>query len=164
MKKLATFFSVLAAILLINALPAFSGGTGPYGFYGPSTDFVAGQIEHVAFAGGTGPYGFYGPVGYNMVPGGEPQHVAAFTGSGPYGVYGPTGVAVWGGESSQFASKDECLLVAKNCPNDFSIQQRIDRLNTEIAKGTSVYTPDELNMLHKELDDAYRELNMNKSY
>ena len=159
MKRLMAFFSVLAALLLMSALPAVAGGTGPYGFYGPMPDIAAGsETQHVALSGGTGPYGSLGPsVGYNVVPGSEMQHVATFTGSGPYGVYGPSGMTSWG-ESSQIANKDECLLVAKNCPDDFTIQQRIDRLNTEISKGTSVYTPDELNMLKKERDEAYREL------
>lgn len=160
MKKLTAFFSVLAALLLLSALPAVAGGTGPYGFYGPS-DIAMGEgneIQHVAFSG-TGPYGFYGPsYDYNVVTGSESRHVAAFVGSGPYGSWGPTGMTTGSSGATQLANKDECLLVAKNCPNDFTIQQRIDRLNTEISKGTSVYTPDELNMLKKERDEAYREL------
>ncbi|HZV81517.1 MAG TPA: hypothetical protein VFF53_05035, partial [Geobacteraceae bacterium] len=37
--------------------------------------------------------------------------------------------------------KDECLLVAANCADNVdSIQQRIERLNKEIAKGSAVYT------------------------
>jgi hypothetical protein len=159
MKRSMAFFSVLAALLLMSALPAIAGGTGPYGFFGPSLDIATGsETQHVALAGGTGPYGSFGPSdGYNIVPGSEMQHVAAFTGSGPYGAYGPSGMTSWG-ESSQIANKDECLLVAKNCPDDFTVQKRIDRLNTEISKGTSVYTPDEINMLKKERDEAYREL------
>lgn len=52
--------------------------------------------------------------------------------------------------------KDECLLVAKNCPNETdTIQQRIERLQYEISKGTDVYTQDELNVLNRQLKDAY---------
>lgn len=52
--------------------------------------------------------------------------------------------------------KDECLLVARNCPNETdTIQQRIERLQLEISKGTEVYTPDELNVLNRQLKDAY---------
>ena len=55
--------------------------------------------------------------------------------------------------------KDECLLVAKNCANEvMPIQQRIDKLNAEIAKGTDVYTVDELNVLQQKLDNAYKAL------
>ncbi len=113
-----------------------------------------------AFSGMTGPYGGFGPNLSSV--GGASEHIAFSNTTGPYGLYSPEGVG------SQFiADKDECLLVAMNCPKDFSTQERIDRLNTEISKGTSVYTPDELNMLKKELNDAYRDLNrggMNKGY
>lgn len=55
--------------------------------------------------------------------------------------------------------KDECLLIAKNCPDDMlSVQHRINVLNTEIAKGTDVYTVDELNVLRTWLDNAYKTL------
>lgn len=51
--------------------------------------------------------------------------------------------------------KDECLLVAMNCANEVdSIQARINRLNQEIAKGTDVYTSEELNVLKNKLQDA----------
>ena len=133
---------MLAASLLLSALPAFSGGTGPYGFLGPSTD-------------------------YNIVQGVEAQHVASSYGTGPYGSFGPSGTTDWSG-SQQIANKDECLLVAMNCPKDgFTTQEKIDRLNTEISKGTSVYTPEELRVLNGKLNDAYQELNnsnMNKGY
>lgn len=53
------------------------------------------------------------------------------------------------------AQKDECLLVARNCPDEaLSLQQRIDKLNIEISKGTNAYTVDELSILRKKLDDA----------
>lgn len=63
-----------------------------------------------------------------------------------------------GGQMSpaeQSQQKDECLLLAKNCPDTFdTIQQRIDKLQHEISRGTDVYTPDELQILNQKLDDA----------
>jgi hypothetical protein len=164
MSKTFTLFSVLAAFLLLNALPAFSGGTGPYGSFGPSVAYdinPGGETQVVAFSGGTGPYGAFGPTdSYNVIPGTESQHAGYTGGTGPYGVFGPS--FKQGAESSQFANKDECLLVAMNCPpGGFSGQQKIDRLNTEISKGTDVYTEDELRVLKDKLDDAYRDSNIN---
>jgi hypothetical protein len=63
------------------------------------------------------------------------------------------------GESHQIANKDECLLVARNCPPDMAlVEKRIDRLNAEIAKGTDVYTPAELKVLNEKLNAASEEL------
>lgn len=59
----------------------------------------------------------------------------------------------------QGSMKDECLLISMNCTNSVdTIQQRIERLNKEIAKGTNVYTEDELRNLKSKLDDAVRDL------
>jgi hypothetical protein len=56
--------------------------------------------------------------------------------------------------------KDVCLLVAMNCATSVdSYQQRIERLNKEIAKGTDVYTKDELRQLKIKLDNTIREMN-----
>lgn len=138
MNKIATLFSVVAAFVFMSALPAYSGGTGPYGVFGPS-------------------------VGYNLIPGGESQHVAFLDGTGPYGLHRPNGA--FGPpakivEAKSTANKDECLLVAMNCPpGGMSGQQRIDRLNSEIAKGTDVYTEGELKVLKEKLNEAYKELN-----
>jgi hypothetical protein len=66
------------------------------------------------------------------------------------GIFGGKDMGVGGG-------KDECLLVAKNCVAD-TIQDRIDRINIEIKKGTDVYTPAELKSLEKQLGDYEREL------
>src|SRR5690349_493302 len=78
------------------------------------------------------------------------------------GRYGSYGVDLQGGEHEQYApggQKDECLLVARNCANETeTIQQRIDRLNYEILKGTDVYTPEELNTLKRQLNDEYKYL------
>lgn len=63
-----------------------------------------------------------------------------------------TGMGMNAGDNAQ---KDECLLVAKNCKDSVdSLQQRIDRLNREISKGTSVYTKHELKSLEFQLRDA----------
>jgi hypothetical protein len=63
------------------------------------------------------------------------------------------------GQGQSSGRKDECLLVAKNCPEKAdSIQQQIDKLQTEINRGTDVYTPDELNILNNKLDDAKKSL------
>ena len=49
----------------------------------------------------------------------------------PAGEYSGQGI-----EPQQTQQKDECLLIAKNCSNEaLSIQQRIDKLSGEIAKG-----------------------------
>ncbi|QEM67736.1 hypothetical protein FO488_05925 [Geobacter sp. FeAm09] len=54
--------------------------------------------------------------------------------------------------------KDSCLLVAMNCTNETdTLNQRIDRLNAEIMKGTDVYTPEELDMLKRQLGDERKE-------
>jgi hypothetical protein len=57
------------------------------------------------------------------------------------------------------AGKDTCLLVAMNCSGSVDdIQASIQRLNKEIAKGTDVYTRDELNILRRKLDDVNKQL------
>jgi len=62
---------------------------------------------------------------------------------------------------AQEGPKDECLLVAMNCGRDVdSIQERIDRLNTEIGRGTDVYTPEELKQLQNERDDYNRQFEL----
>jgi len=58
----------------------------------------------------------------------------------------------------QQGQKDECLLVSMNCGRDTdSIQERINRLNSEIMRGTDVYTPEELQKLQNERDDYQRQ-------
>lgn len=156
MKKLAILFSMLTATLLMSALPAFSG-SGPYGTFGPS--FKSADTHLTAVAGGSGPYGAYGPT----FKGVDMPRTAVAGGTGPYGVFGSSGMEKWG-ESHQIANKDECLLVARNCPPDMAlVQNRIDRLNAEIAKGTDVYTPTELKVLNDKLNAAYEELNRTNS-
>jgi hypothetical protein len=56
-------------------------------------------------------------------------------------------------------NKNECLLISRNCTDSVdSIQQRIDKLNKEISKGTDVYTKDELENLKTKLRDTERTL------
>jgi hypothetical protein len=62
---------------------------------------------------------------------------------------------------AQEGTKDECLLVAMNCGKDVdSIQERIDRLNTEIGRGTDVYTPEELKKLRDQVKDYNRQFEL----
>ena len=59
----------------------------------------------------------------------------------------------------QTQKKDECMLVARNCGSSaISIQDKIERLKEEIAKGRAVYTPEELNNLKRKLDDVNKTL------
>ena len=56
------------------------------------------------------------------------------------------------------SAKDECLLVAMNCPESGkTIEQRIIKLQNEIARGTDVYTNAELRILINKLDEANKE-------
>ena len=59
------------------------------------------------------------------------------------------------GLKEQKSFKDECLLVARNCPSpDYRLQERINRLRDEIDRGTNVYTSEELRILRRKLEDA----------
>jgi hypothetical protein len=122
MNKIAMLFSMLAAVLLLSALPAFSG-SGPYGSYGLSanSDMALGvETQLIAFTGGSGPYGVFGP-SFKGVD--TPPWSTVALGSGPYGAFVSSGKIGWGA-SHQIANKDECLLVAllvtKNCPSDMN--------------------------------------------
>ena len=51
--------------------------------------------------------------------------------------------------------KNECLLMSQKCSDNVdSIQQKIKKLDNEIAKGTRVYTPAELKRLNDKLNEA----------
>ena len=51
-------------------------------------------------------------------------------------------------------AKDECLLISKNCLNEVdSLQQKIQKLNLAINKGTKVYTADEIKKLEYKLNE-----------
>jgi hypothetical protein len=59
------------------------------------------------------------------------------------------------GLKEQKGYKDECLLLAINCGNDFiTLEQKIDKLQKEIGKGRAVYTDDELRILREQLNNA----------
>lgn len=48
--------------------------------------------------------------------------------------------------------KNQCLIVAKNCSSETAtVQQRLDELRVEIAKGRTVYNADELRMMREQL-------------
>lgn len=53
------------------------------------------------------------------------------------------------------AQKDECVLVSKSCKNTVDdIQTRIAKIDKEIAKGSAVYTPQELKKLEQKLAEV----------
>ena len=53
------------------------------------------------------------------------------------------------------AEKDECLLASKNCTGQAEdINTRMHKLNKEIAKGSKVYTPQELQKLKDKLQET----------
>jgi len=59
------------------------------------------------------------------------------------------------GVKRQMAQKNDCLLVAKNCPSpDYSLRERIKQLRDEIDRGTAAYTQEELRLLIRKLEDA----------
>lgn len=111
MKKIIGLFTVLAAISLMSALPAFSG-TGPFGAFGPMDSFSARTVDdtHVSMIRGTGPYGNFGTEGYNIVPGAEKSIEYAW-GTGPYGVLNANGLV-----ARDKSNRAECLVVAIACP------------------------------------------------
>ena len=62
-------------------------------------------------------------------------------------------------EQGQQEQKNECMLVASatGCGADVDTSQnRIDRIQREINRGTDVYTTDELKALNKKLEDEKR--------
>jgi len=62
-------------------------------------------------------------------------------------------------EQGQQVDKNECLLVAVNCGNQMdTIQQRIERIRGEIARGSDVYSNDELRRLNRQLEEANKAL------
>lgn len=69
-----------------------------------------------------------------------------------------------GRDSGHGGQKDECLLVPINCiPYDESLQERINRLNNEIAKGRDVYNADELSVLRAKLDRTHERLDRERT-
>lgn len=83
---------------------------------------------------------------YSVVAFPEEKAMGLFDDSSQYTNFGQSGM------------KDECLIVAKNCiGGDDGVLKRVERLNNEIEKGTSVYTPDELNNFQEQLNWIYYE-------
>ena len=65
------------------------------------------------------------------------------------------------GDDDAARQKDQCVLIARECGSSVqSIQDKIERLQGEIAKGTAVYTPDDLNLLKQRLDEVNKVLDM----
>jgi hypothetical protein len=59
----------------------------------------------------------------------------------------------------QDSEKDWCLLgIANKCPSAAPIDpvEKIKRLETALKKGSSVYSPEELNHLHAMLEEVYQ--------
>jgi len=51
--------------------------------------------------------------------------------------------------------KDECLLASKGCKTEVdSLQTKIKKLNTEIKKGTKVYSAEDIKKLNAKLKEA----------
>ncbi|HEY6009122.1 MAG TPA: hypothetical protein VIU40_12425 [Geobacteraceae bacterium] len=64
-------------------------------------------------------------------------------------------VPAFGATTAGSTGKDLCILYSQDCPDQvMSIQQKIARLNGEMAKGTQVYTQDELRHLAYKLHEA----------
>jgi len=60
-----------------------------------------------------------------------------------------------GADDASKQKKDDCILNAKDCGDQaLSIENKIQRLKEEIAKGSRVYTPKELQKLKHKLEDA----------
>ena len=58
-------------------------------------------------------------------------------------------------DTARKKEKDECLLITRECGfSAQSIQDKIERLKEEIAKGTTVYTPEELRTLKTKLEEV----------
>jgi hypothetical protein len=57
------------------------------------------------------------------------------------------------------SGKDLCLLAEPgSCDRVWTMTGKINTIENEIKKGKSVYTSEELNILHKRLDDANSEM------
>lgn len=59
----------------------------------------------------------------------------------------------------QARERNECVLLSIKCGNSIiSIQDKIQLLKEEIAKGKTAYTPEEIERLKKKLEEASRTL------
>ena len=83
-------------------------------------------------------------------------------------LYPVSGMAAESGKtevSDPALQKDECLLYLVECDTRVhSIQDKIEKLNEEIAKGTKVYTNEELRLLREKLKAANRTLDLLLEY
>lgn len=115
MKKLILITTILTASVLLNAVLALSN-SGPFGMIGPPdyTDSGKGAVsDRISDARGTGPYGAF------VIIGAEPgvvvsKRLATQGGSGPYGTFDISGMIL----KDRSMSRDECIMVAKNCTPD----------------------------------------------
>lgn len=65
-----------------------------------------------------------------------------------------TSVPVFAAEMTK-DQKDQCLVASKGCLHEVdSIQTKIKKLNTEIKKGSKVYSADEIKKLTAKLKEA----------
>ena len=64
-------------------------------------------------------------------------------------------------EGDDTDKKDLCVLISVECGHSVqSIQDKIERLKEAIAKGTAVYTPEELRSLKQKLDEVNKTLDL----
>ena len=74
------------------------------------------------------------------------------------GINGMSGETGQSDQYQQKTQKDQCLIVAMNCASDKdSVIHRVNRLRREIAKGSDVYSPEELQKLNDQLNFIYSE-------
>lgn len=67
----------------------------------------------------------------------------------------------FGAEKVEADRKDMCVLYSQDCPcQTLTMQQKIAVLKGELAKGTKVYTHDELQHLRYKLNEARATLDM----
>jgi hypothetical protein len=90
MKKTSVFLSMLATALLLSATAAFSV-SGPYGGSGLSGNFFMApgvETQQSVVSGGSGPYGVFGP-SYKDI---DTTRTSIAGGSGPYGAFDSSGM------------------------------------------------------------------------
>jgi hypothetical protein len=61
------------------------------------------------------------------------------------------------GQQEESVNSRECLLVAQNCPTE-ALQSRAQRIQTEMNRGSDVYTKEEMRQLQNELEEIQREI------
>ncbi len=58
------------------------------------------------------------------------------------------------------SGKVECLATNTNCHNTMSFSERIDWIQSEINKGTAVYSNEELKLMRERLDNTIEEFKL----